>query len=47
MAKSLRIATLGRVDFVERVQRMAEDRSFSYELLQRTSATRLRRSLTG
>lgn len=31
MARCLKIFTLGKVDFIERVQRMGEDRSFSHE----------------
>jgi len=32
MARCLKITTLGRIDYVERVERMAEDRSFSHEV---------------
>lgn len=31
MAKFLKVCTLGKVDFIERVQRMGENRSFSHE----------------
>lgn len=31
MAKSLKVCTLGKVDYIERVQRMGEDRNFSHE----------------
>ncbi|MGA4718489.1 NAD-dependent epimerase/dehydratase family protein [Fictibacillus nanhaiensis] len=31
MAKSLKVCTLGKVDYIEKVQRMGEDRSFSHE----------------
>lgn len=32
MARCLKVAMLGKIDYVERVQRMAEDRSFSHEV---------------
>ncbi|MBF4695144.1 NAD-dependent epimerase/dehydratase family protein [Fusibacter ferrireducens] len=32
LAYILKVASLGKIDFVEKVQRMAEDRSFSHEL---------------
>jgi nucleoside-diphosphate-sugar epimerase len=31
LAKSLKVVTLGKVDYIERVQRMGENRSFSHE----------------
>lgn len=31
LARSLKIATVGKVDYIERVQRMSEDRCFSHE----------------
>ena len=31
MAKCLKVCTFGKVDFIEKVQRMGEDRSFSHE----------------
>ncbi|KUP04315.1 nucleoside-diphosphate sugar epimerase [Bacillus coahuilensis p1.1.43] len=31
MAKFLKVCTLGKVDYIERVQRMGEDRSFSHK----------------
>jgi len=31
MAKSLKVCTLGKVDYIEKVQRMGEDRNFSHE----------------
>lgn len=31
MAKVLKLVTLGRIDFIERVQRMGEDRSYSHD----------------
>lgn len=31
MARCLKLCTLGKVDYIERVQRMGEDRNFSHE----------------
>jgi nucleoside-diphosphate-sugar epimerase len=35
MAKCLKVCTLGKVDFIEKVQRMGEDRSFSHDVAAR------------
>ena len=32
MARVVKILTLGKIDYIERVQRMGEDRSYSHEM---------------
>jgi len=39
LARCLKVCTLGKVDYIEKVQRMGEDRSFPYNVASRDFGT--------